>query len=174
MYRIMVVDDEYAIVRALKRELNNPQYDIETFTNPVEALAFSHDLEFDLIISDFRMPQMDGVSFLTKVKHRYPWTIRLILSAHADLDNVLSAINEAQVHRFIAKPWNKHELYLTVARALEYRDVLLENQRLADELRASRDKIKRQEQALRELEHRHPELLAVNWGPDGTVILDEP
>jgi response regulator RpfG family c-di-GMP phosphodiesterase len=116
---------------------------------------------------------MDGVAFLKAFREEQPHAVRLILSGYADLDAMIGAINEAQIYRFISKPWHDFELRAAVEQALAHHDLLLENQRLADEVRAQRGIISRQEMELRRLEMETPGITKVNWGPDGSVILSE-
>jgi two-component system NtrC family sensor kinase len=89
-----------------------------------------------LVISDYRMPGMNGVEFLAKVKEKYPATMRLILSGFADAGAVVEAINDGQVYKFMPKPWNDQELLTTIKRAFEQYDLQLENANLNTELHA--------------------------------------
>lgn len=182
MYRIILVDDEQNILNALGRlfaspsfqDRENSKFQVETFASPRQALQRAGEgVIFDLVISDYRMPEMDGVAFLKAFKDIQPNAERLILSGYADLEALVGAINEAQIFRFIAKPWHDDELKSAVAQALAHRDLLLENQRLADQLRLQRGVISKQEIALRRLEEESPGITKVHWGEDGSVFLDE-
>jgi len=182
MYRIMLVDDEPNILNALRRlfaqapfrDTGESRLQAETFTSPSAALQRAGDgVAFDLVISDYRMPEMDGVAFLKAFRKVQPNAERLILSGYADLDVLVGAINEAQIFRFISKPWHDYELTSAVAQALAHRDLLLDNQRLADQVRLQHGVISRQEMALRRLEEESPGITKVHWGADGSVIFDE-
>jgi len=182
MSRLMIVDDEEAILRSLRRLLlavpcrtghSSYQLEIEVFASPLQALERARHAAFDLFLSDYRMPGMDGVAFLKAVRELQPDAARLILSGYADLNALLGAINEAQIFRFLSKPWNDFELVSAIAQALEYRDLMLENQRLADLVRVQMGRMTAQELELKRLEALEPGLTKVNWGPDGSVILDE-
>lgn len=178
MYRLMLVDDEENILRALRRTLvvndgSQFQFTVEIFTSPAAALQRADEIKFDLVLSDYRMPEMDGVQFLRQFREKQPDAARLILSGYADLEGIISAINEAQIFRFIAKPWHDAELRVTLAQALAYHALLIENQDLADRVRAQQGKLSRQEVELRRLETEHPGITKVNWGPNGEVMLDE-
>src|SRR5688500_964271 len=105
MSRLMLVDDEPHILSALKRSLLSQEqasptksdpFTIETFNLPEEALKRAQECPFDLIISDYRMPVMNGVMLLSKIRDLQPDAIRIILSGHTDLDGLVGAINEAQ------------------------------------------------------------------------------
>ncbi len=74
----------------------------------------------DLVMSDARMPNMDGATLLAKVHELYPATSRILLTGYADLPTIIKAINEGQIHRYIGKPWNDDELKLILQQALEH------------------------------------------------------
>jgi response regulator RpfG family c-di-GMP phosphodiesterase len=181
MYRIMLVDDEENILKALRRVLiNTPciyegiEYPVrvETFTSADEALNYAHHNAVDLVLSDYRMPGKDGVAFLREFKDIQPHAARLILSGYADLNAVIGAINEAQIYRFLNKPWNDYELVSSIAQALAYRNLMLENLHLADKARVEKGTMTAQELERKQLEELEPGITHVNWGPDGSVILD--
>lgn len=171
MARLLLVDDEPSILQALRRLLAQDAHEIATFTDAEQGLAhaFTHDV--DLAISDYRMPNMDGVTFLANLKHVRPDAMRIIFSAYTDFTALLGAINEAEIYRFITKPWNDLELRETVRTTLAHREAALENRRLADELRAQRRALSQRDEELRRLEKLHPGITKVNWGPDGSVLL---
>ena len=124
--KVLLVDDELNVLRALTRLLRN--YDITALTSAEEALLVVKAVKFDLVISDFRMPGMDGVTFLKNMLQTQPDAIRIILTGYADLESAQMAINEAGVYRFINKPWNNIEI---INRLKEIRSFLVE---LRDEL----------------------------------------
>jgi two-component system probable response regulator PhcQ len=130
MNRILLVDDEQNVLNALRRELKD-DYEIEAFSNPVDALLRSKEAAFDLVIADYQMPDMDGIQFLKQFGDIQPDAARLILSGQADIDALISAINETHIYRFIAKPWDNLELQSCIAQALDFRNVVLENRRQA-------------------------------------------
>lgn len=175
---LLLVDDEPNILRALERQLrgisrgDGPAYRIESFTDPRAALQRAGENPFDLVMSDYRMPGMDGVAFLHAFRRLQPLTARLILSGQTDLGGLIGAINEAGIVRFLAKPWEEAELVCAVEQALRERALTLENQRLADELRVSRGIIARQEAELRRLERENPGITRVSRDADGAVLLE--
>ncbi|MBU0752673.1 MAG: response regulator [Gammaproteobacteria bacterium] len=138
--RVLIVDDEESILSALRRVLRiapctygrlRYHLDVETFSSPMEALKRAAETSFDLIMSDYRMPEMDGVAFLSRARELQPDAARLVLSGYADLDAIMRAFDQAQIFRFVAKPWNDYILLSTIAEALNHRDILLENRQLA-------------------------------------------
>jgi two-component system probable response regulator PhcQ len=176
----MLVDDEVNVVRALRRALSlelDPELEgcsliLEPFVSPREALLRAQHTAFDLVITDHQMPEMNGVELLVKLRALQPDAGRIILSGYASLEGMIAAINEARISRFIAKPWHDAELRAVVARELSLRRLMLENRRLADAVRLQQGMLSRQELALRRLEEESPGITKVNWGPDGSVLLD--
>ena len=140
MYRIMLVDDEDNVLSALRRVLTRAeeyagQFMVEPYNSPIKALRRALEAQFDLIISDFHMPAMDGVAFLVAVRKWQPDAARIILSGRSDRDMLLSAINHAEIARFICKPWDNDELVSTLRHVLTQRKVLLDQKRVADQAR---------------------------------------
>jgi len=136
MHHLMLVDDEENILKALKRVLSgNKDWSIEIFADPVAALQRATEKHFDLFISDYRMPVLDGIDFLTGVKEIHPDSMRLLVTGYTDLEALMGAINQAEIFRFLTKPWNDEYLLSTIKQALNFSDVMKENRRLADTLR---------------------------------------
>lgn len=130
MNRILLVDDEQNVLNALKRELKD-DYEIEAFSSPVEALLRCNDVSFDLVISDYKMPAMNGIQFLKQLGKIQPDASRLLLSGEADIDALVSAINETHIYRFLAKPWDKIELQTSIVQALASRKIFMDIRRQA-------------------------------------------
>ncbi len=173
MSRILLVDDEENILKALRRLLLAHDYEVECYIDPGEALRRCGVTTFDLVIADYRMPEMDGVAFLRAFREQQPAAMRIILSGYSDSAALLGAINEAQIFRFVSKPWNDEELLAVIEQALAYRALLLENERLADQVRRQQGIISRQEVALKRMEREHPALFHVKRDPDGAIVLDD-
>jgi response regulator RpfG family c-di-GMP phosphodiesterase len=180
MSNLLIVDDEPNVLSALRRLCQNsailpalPDPSITTFTSPVAALAHVADHKVDLVISDYRMPDMDGAVFLTRVKELQPDAARIILSACTDMDGIIRAINHAGIFRFISKPWSDQDLKAAIIDVLGHRSLLLENRRLADEVRSQRGVISRQQLELERLEMESPGITHVRWSDDGGVLLED-
>ena len=181
MYRIVLVDDEVNVLSALKRalssipteELDGERPVVETFVSVHEALNCINSMQVDLVISDYRMPDMSGVEFLLQVIACQPAVARMILSGYADLDAVVSAINKVQISRFLNKPWHDFELKSAVVQALSNRALILENQRLADTVRTQRGILSRQDAELRRLEAESPGITKLRRAADGGIMLEE-
>lgn len=134
---ILIVDDEPNVLKSLKRLLLDTDYRILTADSGETGLEIFENSSIDVVISDYRMPGMNGVEFLTKVKEKSPNTMRLILSGYADAIAMVEAINEGQVYRFITKPWNDQELLTTITTSVEQHNLQVENSKLYFELQSS-------------------------------------
>jgi len=174
VYRLLVVDDEENILHSLRRIFSKrKEWEIVTCSDPLEAVDIAKDSNFDLFLSDYRMPGMNGVEFLTRTKETNPHSMRIILSGATDFDGLVEAINKAEIYRFISKPVNPHELILTINQALRLNDLVNENRVLADKVRTQKTELDRREIALKKLSEEHPLITQVNWADDGSIILDE-
>ncbi len=109
-HTLLLVDDEPNILSTLEWLLVEDGYQIFTANNGKEALDLLKNQAIDVIVSDYRMPHMTGVEFLSEVKTKYPNTLRIILTGYADFKVVEAAINEGQVFKFLKKPWDNHDL----------------------------------------------------------------
>jgi len=118
--RVLCVDDEPNVLKALKRLFRDQPFHFITFSSPGAALKKIDEIKPAVVISDQRMPEMDGTRFLEAVKERLPDSVRIMLTGHADLEVALSAINQSGVFRFIRKPWNDEELKAQVVSAIAY------------------------------------------------------
>ncbi len=130
MNRILIVDDEPAVLSALRRLMKSLpcrygklEYtlEVETFDSPTAALARAREVDFDLVLTDYRMPEMDGIAFLREFRAIHPDAARIVLSGFADLNDVTRAITEVDTSRFLPKPWNDGLLMATIAEALTFR-----------------------------------------------------
>ena len=124
MKTILIVDDEVEVARALRRLLRR-EFNIELAHSGAEALQKLEQVPVDLVLSDFRMPNMSGAQLLCEVKNRWPTTARVVLSGYADIESMLSSVNEGEVCRFLRKPWNDDELMATLRSLLAGHDALL-------------------------------------------------
>jgi len=142
-WTILCVDDEPNILSSLRRALRNPRYRVLTAPGGEEALALMEAAPVDLVISDMRMPGMDGARLLGQIRRRWPRTMRILLTGYADVDSTVAAINEGQIYRYVNKPWDDGELQVTVAQALERLDLEREKERLEALTRAQNEELRR-------------------------------
>jgi DNA-binding NtrC family response regulator len=142
MHRILLVDDDSSVIHALERLLVRSvaadKLSVETYTDPLQALARAQEAVFDVVISDYRMPTLDGVSFLKRWRALQPDSVRLILSANTDFETLLQAINEAGIWRFLPKPWDNRNFVDSVLAACDEFMQHDEERRLAEEQLAAR------------------------------------
>jgi response regulator RpfG family c-di-GMP phosphodiesterase len=127
---LLFVDDEPSILSALRRVCRPQGYRVLTAGSGAEALAVLGSEPVDLIVSDMRMPQMDGAQLLQAVRERWPEVVRVLLTGYADIGSTIAAINQGEIHRYIAKPWDDQELLLCLREGLERRRLRAENDRL--------------------------------------------
>lgn len=137
--KIVIVDDERIITDTLRMLLSLEFSDeIHAFNSPVEALEFIQHNGADVVLSDFLMPQMNGIEFLTQVKKLVPYTCMIMLTGYADKENAIKAINEIGIHRYIEKPWSNTDLILAVRNGFE-RTELINKLTLEQEMNKLRD-----------------------------------
>lgn len=143
-YRLMIVDDDLHVLQALQRELNEAyihgafgmyQLEVQCFEHVHAALQEAHEQQFDVVICDYAMPEMDGIGFLQTFRELQPDAVRILISGVADLDVLVLAVNKANVGYFVGKPWRDYELRIAIDRALAHRELELDNRFLADLLR---------------------------------------
>jgi two-component system, probable response regulator PhcQ len=165
-HTILLVDDEPHVLEALKRVLRKEDFEILTAGSAENALGLLAQEPVDVIISDEKMSGMGGTEFLALAYQKYPETIRIILTGHADLEVALKAINLGHIYRFLIKPINEMELKVTLRQAIQHKELITESRRLLNTVR--------QQQALiRELEKETPGITKVKRDEMGAIILEE-
>ena len=133
-YRILVVDDEEDNLALLYRTLRS-RYDVTKAHSAIEALEILNTQTFDCILSDHKMPIMDGVEFLKRVNEIQPKTMRLLVTAYSDVKILIDAINYAKIYRYIKKPYSPDELLMIVESALECYQLKIDNENLINDLK---------------------------------------
>ncbi len=128
--KIMFVDDEKSILAALTRIFLDDDVEIYTAESGLAALEILKNESMDLIVSDQRMPEMNGVEFLRQSIKYSPNSVRIVLTGYADINAAVDSINKGEVYRYIAKPWDNNELKATIRGALEFGRLRKENERL--------------------------------------------
>ncbi|HLD64872.1 MAG TPA: EAL domain-containing protein [Pseudomonas sp.] len=117
---LLLLDDEENILRALTRLLRRDGYTIISANSAQEAFGLLAKHDVQVILSDQRMPEMNGTEFLSRVKDLYPDTIRIVLSGYTDLKSVTDAINQGAIYKFLTKPWDDEQLRLNIAQAFQH------------------------------------------------------
>jgi len=117
---IVIVDDEDMVLTSLNSFLSlETNYAVKTFTSTADALEFIKGEEVHLVVSDYLMPEMDGISFLAKVRELRPEVPRIILTGYADKENAIKAINDVGLFQYIEKPWDNDDLLIVLRNGLE-------------------------------------------------------
>jgi DNA-binding NtrC family response regulator len=165
-YSVLLVDDEPAIVAALRRTLRGRGYRIFGVTDPLEALDLLTREEVDLLVSDIDMPQMSGLDLVSRVRRDHPHVVRILLTGRGTLTSALRAINDGEVHRFLTKPWDDDELREVVSQAL----IRLEELRRAQ---AADQQAARRRALVADLEREQPGISQVARDADGVYVIDE-
>lgn len=171
MSRILIVDDEEGILKALRRLLLRApcsygnlvyQLEVEIFNSPIEALARARETTFDLVLSDYHMPRMNGVEFLAEIEKLQPDAARMILSGCNDIDVLNQSIHRTNIYGMLPKPWNDYFLMSMIAQALNHRDLLLENRELARKAHVEHENVA-------------PPVPPANvkWAADGSMVFEE-
>ncbi|MBD9565677.1 HD domain-containing phosphohydrolase [Pseudomonas sp. PDM09] len=140
--KLLLVDDEESILNSLRRLLRSQPYEVLLATSGAQALEIMAQQPIDLVMSDARMPNMDGATLLAHVHQRYPDTLRIMLTGYADPSAIIKAINEGQIHRYISKPWHDEEMLLTLRQSLAYQHSERERLRLVQETWDQNEKLK--------------------------------
>ncbi|MCH8292542.1 response regulator [Candidatus Poribacteria bacterium] len=141
-YTVLLVDDEEIVTTSISALLMlETDYDVLVFNSPIEALEEMQHEEIDLVISDYLMPDMNGVEFLMEMKKLQPEAIRIILTAYADKENAIKAINEVGLYQFVEKPWDNDALLLLIRNGLRNRVLLQQLREKIGELDIAADKL---------------------------------
>jgi len=141
-HKLLFVDDEVNILRSLKRLFIDEEHEIYTAANGLDALKLMDKHEFSLILSDYRMPELNGVEFLKLAKEKSPETIRIILTGFADVDVAISAINEGEVYKFIEKPWEGEQLKMQIKRSIEHYELIAERNELLETVKWQNEELR--------------------------------
>lgn len=139
---LLFVDDEPGILSSLRRLFRPHGYNILIAASGALGLEALEQAPVDLVISDMRMPEMDGATFLKQVRQRWPNTIRILLTGYADVTSTVAAINEGEIYRYVSKPWDDAEIINIVREALERKRLESENLRLTALTQTQNDELK--------------------------------
>jgi PAS domain S-box-containing protein len=137
---ILYVDDQQENLDGFRFTFRK-EYIIHTALNAAEGFKILEENEISIVISDQRMPDILGTEFLNQIAQKFPHSIRIILTAFADFDAVVGAINKGQVYRFLTKPWNRDEMRMTIENAHEAYLLRKENFKLIRDLREANENL---------------------------------
>ncbi|KAF0219767.1 MAG: response regulator [Geobacteraceae bacterium] len=141
-FTLLFVDDEEGVLSAMRRIFMEENYHILTASDAGKALAIMTAEKVHLVVSDHRMPGKTGAELLKEIKEKWPATIRIMLTGHADVNSIMGAVKDGAVYKFITKPWNDEDLRLTVSLALQQYVLMQENRKLKEITRTQQLKIK--------------------------------
>ena len=131
---ILLVDDEEMVLTSIDSFLTlETQYNVVTFISAKKALKYIKSNSVDLVISDYVMPEMDGITFLAKIREIKPEIPRIILTGYADKENAIKAINEVGLFQYIEKPWDNDDLKIIIRNGIEKKQLLKKLQEKMDE-----------------------------------------
>lgn len=182
MSKIVVVDDEKMVTSAFKTLFKVEGYaDVHLFNNPKEAVEFLKSNTPDLIISDFIMPEMNGLEFLTKAKQFHPEVSMILLTGYADKENAIKAINEIGLYKYIEKPWDNDDLMINIKNGIERSHLLSNLREKIKELEAAKLQLEKYSNDLEKIVAERTADLSeannklsgiINYCADGIVIVD--
>lgn len=140
--KVLCVDDEQNVLNSLRRLFMDEDYTVLTASSGKEGISILEREAAQIVISDYRMPSMNGVEFLEEVYKRWPQTVRIVLSGYADASAIVGAINVGHIYKFIPKPWNDEELKVTIKNSIERYYLYKKNLELTQELKAKNEELR--------------------------------
>ncbi|MDX1754627.1 MAG: response regulator [Marinobacter sp.] len=143
LFRILFVDDEASILSALRRLMRKHPYECHFAEGARQGLEVLAERPIDLIVSDMRMPEMDGATFLAEVRKRWPFSVRFLMTGYADMNAAISALNQGGINRYISKPWDEDALLEAIEEGLRIRRLEREKKRLIDKSRRQNEELRR-------------------------------
>lgn len=173
MTRIQLLDDEPQILKALQRVIRREGWEADAFTDAEEALAALGETEYAVIVVDFQMPQINGVTYLQFARQSQPDAARMVLTGHSDGQTMMKAINLAEVYRFLSKPWDDCELVGALRSGIDLYRLRADNRRLLEQVRQQQSQLDRQGRELSRLEQENPGITQVERDEQGNVVVGD-
>jgi len=165
-HAVLLVDDDVEILEMFRRLLRKEPYDLRLAADAEEAFSILAAGPISVVVSDERMPGMNGTEFLSRVQLEYPGSMRMMLTGQSSVDVAMRAINEGQVYRFLLKPVRASELGAAIRGALGEWD-------LRHAGAASHERERRREEALDRLETQWKGLTRVRRDDSGAIVVPE-
>lgn len=138
--KILYVDDEVNNLNSFKATFRR-DYEIDTAESAAEGMKLLAEKDYNILITDQRMPNMTGVEFLETIIPKFPKPIRILLTGYTDITAVIDAINKGQVYHYINKPWDESALRIIIKNSYEVFDLRRSNERLVEELRKTNEQL---------------------------------
>lgn len=162
-HTVLCVDDEQNILNSLKRLLRREGYRLLVAVDGADGLTILEKEKVHLVICDMRMPGMDGIEFLTKVKKAYADIMRIILTGYTDVDTITESVNKGQIYKFFLKPWNDQNLKIEIRKALEQYDLLQANKQLHRKVVKQNEELRRINDHLEDLVHERTKKIELQY-----------
>lgn len=159
---LLFVDDEPNVLKALKRLFRAANYNVYLAEGGQAGLAILQQQPIDLIISDMRMPHMDGAEFLAQAAQRWPETVRILLTGYADIESTIAAVNNGKIYSYCSKPWEDNELKILVNNALEQKQLREQRQQLFEIVNRQNQQLKELNASLEEKVEKRTEQLKIS------------
>lgn len=146
-YNVLFVDNDQSFLSAFRRLfLNEPEIEIFTALNSKEALEKLSGGMINLVAADQQLPQMSGAEFLNLAKKNHPDVLRMLLVTAAEVEAAVGLVNNGELYRFLAKPWNEEELKITIKKGLEHHALQREMERLSEKIKSHDGELKQKVQ----------------------------
>jgi len=140
---VLIVDDEEMVITSVRAYLElETNFEVHGFTEPEQAVKFLEGNQVDICVSDYLMPRMSGIQFLTRAKHLQPEATRVLLTGHADKQSAIQAINEVNLYQYVEKPWENAQLLLIIQSGVERAQLMRELQATMSELASANSSLK--------------------------------
>ncbi len=156
---LLIVDDEPRVATSLERMLRKEGYTIHMAQSGKEGLNLLEAHDVGVVLSDFMMPEMNGVAFLEQAKKKKPDLVEILITGHASLENAVSAINQLHLYGYVKKPWDMEDLKSTLRRAFEHYNLVVQNRMLLKITAEQNQKLKELNEDLEKLVRRRTLLL---------------
>jgi signal transduction histidine kinase len=161
-YNLLIIDDEIEITKALTRQFRK-KYNVFSTTSAEEGFRILEEEKIQVVLSDQRMPGMTGVDFFAKIKDKYPYIMRVLLSGYTDSEALIGALNEGQVSRYVTKPWKQEELDSIIKEAFDKNELITRNRKLMYSLKEANQNLEEKVKVrTQELEKLNSKLLELN------------
>ncbi|MBP3820654.1 response regulator [bacterium] len=180
--KILYVDDDKLLTATFSTLMKVEGFrDVVIFNNPIDAIEYLNSNVPDLVISDFLMPEMNGLDFLREVKKLYPEVSMILLTAYADKENAIKTINEIGVYKYIEKPWDNDDLIINIKNGIERSHLLADLRDKIQKLELAKSELKKYSEKLEDLVSERTKELQVanmklsgiiNYCADGIIIIN--
>ena len=140
---VVIVDDEEMVITSVRAYLElETEFEIHGFTEPEQAVKHMENHPVDIAVSDYMMPRMSGIQFLTRAKQIQPEASRVLLTGHADKQSAIQAINDVGLYQYVEKPWENAQLLLIIQNGIERSKLLRELREKVSELDTAHSSLK--------------------------------